>query len=100
MGNILHGLELKAAVPQGSILGSPLLLVYTNDLSDDLATNVNLFADDTSRFFIVYNMNASTINLNNNLNKIRNWAIQWKLILTPILINKLRKLYFQECFKR
>ena len=50
MDNILHGLELKAAVPQGSILGPPLLLIYTNDLFDDLATNVKLFADDPSLF--------------------------------------------------
>ena len=47
--------------------------------SDELTTNVKLFADDTSLFSIVHNMNTSTINLNNSLNKIRNWAIPWNM---------------------
>ena len=54
-----------------------------NDLSDDLITNVKLFADDTSLFSIVHDMNTSTSNLNNDLNKIKNWAIQWKMNFNP-----------------
>ena len=92
--------SIKAGVHQGSILGPLLLLIYINNLPDDLATNVKLFADDTSLFSVVHNMIMSTINLNNVLNKIRNWAIQWKLNFNPILVNKLRKVYFQESFKR
>ena len=42
-------------------------MIYINDLSDDLATNVKLFADGTSLFYAVHNMNASTINLDNDL---------------------------------
>ena len=54
-------------------------MIYINDLSDDLTTNVKLFADDTSLFSIVCNMNTSTTNLNNDLNKTNNWAIQLKM---------------------
>ena len=54
-------------------------MIYINDLCDDLTTNVKLFADDTSLFSIVHNMNTSATNLNNDLNKIKNWAIQWKM---------------------
>ena len=42
-----------------------------------------LFADDTSIFSIVHNMNKSKTNLNNDLNKIKYWAIQWKMNFNP-----------------
>ena len=32
---------------------------------------------------VVHNMNTSTINLNSDLNKIKNWAIQWKMNFNP-----------------
>ena len=75
--------SIETGVLQGSILGPLLFFIYVNDLSDDLATNVKLFADDTSLFSVVQNMNTSTTNLNNDLNKIRNWAIQWKMNFNP-----------------
>ena len=71
--------NIEVGGPQGSILGLLLFLIYINDLSDDLTTNVKLFADDNSIFSIVHIMNTSTINLHNDLNKIKNWAIQWKM---------------------
>ena len=39
---------LQTGIPQGSILGSHLFLIYINDIINDLQCNVNLFADDTS----------------------------------------------------
>ena len=60
-----------------------LFLIYINDLSDDITTNVKLFVDETSPFSIVHNMNTSTTNLNNDLNKIKNLAIQWKMAFKP-----------------
>ena len=75
--------SIEAGVPQGSILGPLMFFIYINNLSDDLTTNVKLFADDTSLFSIVHNMNTSATNLNNDLNKIKNWAIQWKMNFNP-----------------
>ena len=71
--------SVEAGVPQGSIFGSLLFLIYLNGLSGDLTTNAQLFGDESSLFSIVHNMNTSTIKLSNNLNKIKNWANQWKM---------------------
>ena len=42
--------SVEAGVPEGSILGPLLFLIYINDLSDDLSITAKLFADDTSLF--------------------------------------------------
>ena len=52
------------------------ILIYINNLSDDLMTNVKLFADDTSLFSVVRDVNTSSTNLHNGLRKISDWAIQ------------------------
>ena len=67
---------VNAGVPQGSILGPLLFLVYINDLSTGLSSNPRLFADDTSLFSVVYDRKTSTNELNNDLLMIRSWAYQ------------------------
>ena len=51
--------NVHMGVPQGSTLGSLLFLIYINDLADDLSSNVNFFAADTSLFSVVHDVNAS-----------------------------------------
>ena len=75
--------EIKAGVPQGSILGPLLFLIYINDLSDNLESDVKLFADDTSIFSIVHDNDVSTRVLDNDLMKIQEWAHQWKMSFNP-----------------
>ena len=42
---------VKFGVPQGLVLGLLYILVYINDLPDNLESNYKVFADDTSLFY-------------------------------------------------
>ena len=75
--------DVKVGVPQGSILGPLLFLIYINDLPNGLNSNAKLVADDTSLFSVVRNITDSANLLNSDLSKINEWALQWKMSFNP-----------------
>ena len=87
-------------VNAGSILGPPLRLIYVNDLSDGLSSNAKLFADDTSLFTVVHDINTSAILLNSDLNKINDWAFQWKMTLNPDRSKQAQEILFSRKLKK
>ena len=57
--------------------------VQINDLPNILISNIKLFADETSIFSIVYNINVFTGKINNDLHRTSDWAYQQKTIFNP-----------------
>ena len=68
--------NINTGVPQGSILGPLLFLIYTNGFSDNLQCNPKLFVDDTSLFSTVKVPERTANNLNNDLKEMNKWAFK------------------------
>ena len=75
--------HVSAGVPQGSVLGPLFFLLYINDLSENVSSQVKLFADDTSIFQMVSDVSLSWQILSNDLYVIQNWAYRWKMSFNP-----------------
>ena len=75
--------NIESGVPQGSVLGPLLFLIYINDLENNIKSNIKFFADDTMLFSIVRDPTLSAEDLNHDLNIISEWAHQWKMEFNP-----------------
>ena len=74
---------VESVVPQGSVLGPLLFLIYINDLERNIKSNITFFADDTTLFSILKDPVISANNLNHDLSNIQLWAHQWKMEFNP-----------------
>ena len=82
-GQTTNWKNIHADVPRGSTLGPLLFLIYINDFAENLSSNPKLFADGTSLFSVVRNLNTSANEVNDDLKKIEAWAHRWKMSFNP-----------------
>ena len=67
--------KVLSGIPQGSILGPVLFLIYINDICNNLSSSCKLFADDTT----IYNTSSNSDILQEDINKLVEWSKMWQL---------------------
>ena len=77
-----------------------MFLIYINDLSDNLSSNVKLFVDDTFLFSVIHDTDISAAELNEDLKKISEWAFQWRMIFNPDATKQAQEVIFSRKIKK
>ena len=71
-----------SGVPQGSVIGPTLFLVYINDLPEYVNSTVHLFADDTVMYLTI-NSDEQCTQLQADLNRLEEWEREWLMAFNP-----------------
>ena len=84
---VSNSVQVTSGVPQGSVLGPTLFLIFINDLVDVIQhSEILLFADDLK----IFNSSSNYILLQSDLNNLALWSERWQL---PISLTKSNILY-------
>ncbi|MFM7856603.1 MAG: reverse transcriptase domain-containing protein, partial [Flammeovirgaceae bacterium] len=75
-GNQSDWKPVGSGVPQGSVLGPVLFLIYINDLGQNFSCRISKFADDTKLGNNVTNY-TDYLSLQHDLDKALEWAKKW-----------------------
>ena len=73
---------VTSGIPQGSVLGPLLFVLYINDLPSCVQSNIRLFADDT-KIFTRSDLPGATDRLQDDLNQLQSWSQEWLLRFHP-----------------
>ena len=88
--------NVTAGVPQASVLGHLLFLIYINYLPDEITSSCKIFADNTSLFSKIKNKSYSNFQLNEDMKTINKWAFQWKMLFNPDPVKQAIEVCFSQ----
>ena len=86
---------VTSGVPQGTVLGPLMFLLYINDIGDNInnGTKIKLFADDCLLFRPISNP-ADQHQFQKDLDSLVNWSHQWQMSFNP---QKCHTLHITRC---
>ena len=81
-GQFSAWVDVLSGIPQGSIIGPIVFVLYINDLPDNIISEVFMFADDT-QVFQETRANGDIQTLQKDLNNLQGWSNKWLLRFHP-----------------
>jgi len=76
-GKVSKWLPVLSGVPQGSVLGPLLFLIYVNDIDDCVSSKISKFADDTKLYDLVHS--DSDNHIQRDIDNLSKWAQKWQM---------------------
>ena len=74
---------VSAGVPQGSVLGPLMFLIYINDIGEKFISLSRLFADDTSLGYSSQSVDQIKTVINHDILELNAWSCNWLMSFNP-----------------
>ena len=81
-GTSSNSVYVSSGVPQGTVLGPLMFLLYINDIGDNCSSSIRLFADDTILYSVIENIGSAN-SLQSDLYAVEQWANKWLMQFNP-----------------
>ena len=75
--------KVASGVPQGTVQGPLMFLLYINDIGNDITSKIRLFADD-SLLYLAISTKDDCKRLQQDLDRMVNWTKTWQMIFNPL----------------